>query len=92
MAGAWLPANAQSTASTQLRVTLPSGTPIHLQLAETISTAKATVGQRVPFVVVEDVVQDGVTVISAGTQATGAANQGTTARKLNNYNSGKDIK
>jgi hypothetical protein len=71
MAGAWLPANAQSTASTPLRVTLPSGTPIHLQLAETISTAKATVGQRVPFVVVEDVVQDGVTVISAGTQATG---------------------
>jgi hypothetical protein len=67
--GAWLPASAQSAAP--VSVTLPSGTPIHLQLAETISTAKATVGQRVPFVVVEDVVQDGVTVIPAGTQATG---------------------
>ena len=34
----------------------------------------------------------GASITQAGTQATGAATQGTTARKLNNYNTGKDIK
>lgn len=65
-------AAAQATAPAQTHITVPSGTPIRLQLAETISTANARVGQRVPFLVVEDVVLDGVTVIPAGTVVTGA--------------------
>ena len=64
-------AGAQAAAPEQMHISLPNGTPIHLQLAETISTANATLGQRVPFVVVEDVVRDGVTVIPEGTAVTG---------------------
>jgi len=64
-------AGAQAAAPEQMHISLPNGTPIHLQLAETISTANATLGQHVPFVVVEDVVRDGVTVIPEGTAVTG---------------------
>jgi LssY C-terminus len=64
-------AAAQAAAPPQAQITLPNGTAIQLQLAHTISTATATVGQPVAFVVVEDVVRDGVTVIPSGTAVTG---------------------
>jgi hypothetical protein len=64
-------AGAQAATPAQMHISLPNGTPIRLQLAETISTANATLGERVPFVVVEDVVHDGVTVIPEGTAVTG---------------------
>src|SRR5438477_10341383 len=44
------------------RFVLEEGTPIKLVLSETISSADATVGQTVPFEVVEDVSVDGVVV------------------------------
>lgn len=64
-------AAAQEAVSGDVHIKLPSGTPIHLQLAATISTVNAVAGERVPFVVVENVVRDGVTVIPAGTAVTG---------------------
>ena len=45
------------------RFVLEDGTPIKLVLAETISSADATVGQTVPFEVVEDVLVDGIVVV-----------------------------
>jgi hypothetical protein len=48
------------------RFILEDGTPIKLVLSETISSADATVGQTIPFEVVEDVLVDGVVVIPKG--------------------------
>lgn len=48
------------------RFILEDGTPIKLVLSETISSADTTVGQTVPFEVVEDVLVDGVVVIPKG--------------------------
>jgi hypothetical protein len=48
------------------RFVLEDGTPIKLVLSETISSADATVGQTVPFEVVEDVLVDGVVVVPKG--------------------------
>jgi hypothetical protein len=48
------------------RFILEDGTPIKLVLSETISSADATVGQTVPFEVVEDVLVDGTVVIPKG--------------------------
>jgi hypothetical protein len=45
------------------RFVLEDGTPIKLVLSETISSADATVGQTVPFEVVEDVLVDGIVVV-----------------------------
>ena len=54
------------------RLTIPDGTPIHLRLAESVSSAHASVGDRVDFVVVRDVSVGGFTVIPAGTIARGS--------------------
>jgi hypothetical protein len=51
---------------TQSRFALEDGTPIKLVLSETISSADATVGQTVPFEVVEDILVDGVIVVPKG--------------------------
>ena len=49
------------------------GTPIELQLAESVSSAHARVGDlSVDFVVVRDVSVEGYTVIPAGTLARGS--------------------
>jgi hypothetical protein len=48
------------------RFVLEDGTPIKLVLSETISSADATVGQTVPFEVVEEVLVDGVVVVPKG--------------------------
>jgi hypothetical protein len=48
---------------------LEDGTPIKLVLSETISSADTTVGQTIPFEVVEDVLVDGVVVVPKGGNA-----------------------
>lgn len=53
------------------RVVVSDGTPVRLQLAQTISSAQARVGDRLDFEVVEDVTAGDVTVIRAGTMARG---------------------
>jgi LssY C-terminus len=54
------------------RLTIPDGTPIQLQLAESVSSAQARVGDLLDFVVVRDVSVEGFTVIPAGTVASGS--------------------
>lgn len=51
---------------------VPEGTPVQLELAETVSSAHARKGDRVEFVVLEDVHKDGVTVIRSGAKAWGS--------------------
>jgi len=50
---------------------IASGTPVKLQLAQTVSSAHARNGDRLDFEVVEDVTAAGLTVIRAGTIASG---------------------
>ena len=49
--------------------TLLDGTPVKLRLSQTISSADATVGQDVPFEVLEDVKVDDVVVLPKGAPA-----------------------
>jgi hypothetical protein len=51
------------------RFVLEDGTPIKLVLSETISSADTTVGQTIPFEVVEDVLVDGIVVVPKGGNA-----------------------
>jgi len=51
---------------------LPSGTPVELQSAQTISSARAHKGDRVDFVVAKDVQAAGFTIIGAGARAEGS--------------------
>ncbi len=51
--------------------TLQNGTAIKLKLTETLSSASAKTGQKIPFEVVEEVDVDGVPVIAKGAQALG---------------------
>jgi hypothetical protein len=53
-------------------IVVREGTPIQLRLVETVSSAHARAGDRLEFVVPEDVNQDGVTVIRAGAKAWGS--------------------
>jgi LssY C-terminus len=50
---------------------LADGTPVDLQLEETVSSAHARVGDPLSFIVVQDVTVQGFTVIPAGSKATG---------------------
>ena len=52
-------------------LTLANGTPVHLKLGKTISTASAHVGDVVELHSAEEVVVDGVTVIPIGATAVG---------------------
>jgi len=52
-------------------LTLANGTPVHLKLGKTISTASAHVGDVVELHAAEEVVVDGVTVIPIGATAVG---------------------
>jgi hypothetical protein len=54
------------------QVRIPEGTPVFLQLAQTISSRRARIGDRLDFEVVEDVTVNGLTVIRAGTMASGS--------------------
>jgi hypothetical protein len=51
---------------------MKSGTPVHLELARTISSAHAHTGDRLEFSVVKDVVVGGFTVIRTGALAKGS--------------------
>src|ERR1700693_2542368 len=57
---------AQNTTAPDRAFVLEDATPVKLVLGETISSADATVGQLVSFEVVEDVLVQGVVVISKG--------------------------
>jgi hypothetical protein len=54
------------------KLVMRSGTPVKLQLAETISSAHARKGDRLAFVVEKDVDVSGFTVIRAGAAAQGS--------------------
>jgi hypothetical protein len=54
-----------------LSFALPNGIPIHLKLVKTLSSATAHVGDQVELEVVEEVVVDGLCVISKGAAAVG---------------------
>ena len=64
--------NPQPAAQSQVEVAAPArfiledGTPVKLVLGETISSADATVGQTIPFEVVEDIMVDGIVVVPKG--------------------------
>jgi hypothetical protein len=68
-----VPASASDVAAKPSAPPLPNtlldGTAVKLRLAETLSSSNAKVGQQVPFEVTEDVVVQGVTVLSKGAQA-----------------------
>jgi LssY-like putative type I secretion system component LssY len=64
--------SAQEMSSVPARITIPDGTPVKLQLAESISSAHAHVGDDVSLTVVKDVSLEGLTVIPAGTIARGS--------------------
>jgi LssY C-terminus len=64
--------SAQEMSAVPARLNIPDGTPIHLQLAENVSSAHARIGDRLDFVVVKDVSLGGFTAIPAGTMATGS--------------------
>lgn len=53
------------------QLVLTDGTPVALQLDETISSAHARVGDRVNFAVIRDVTVQGFTVIPGGSTASG---------------------
>lgn len=68
-------ASAQEMSAVPASLTIPDGTPIHLQLAQNVSSQHAHIGDRLNFVVVKDVSLGGFTVIPAGTMATGSVTQ-----------------
>ena len=65
-------APAQEISLVPARITIPDGTPVKLQLAETISSAHAHVGDDISLIVVRDVSLEGLTVIPAGIIARGS--------------------
>ena len=63
---------AQALPPSSAELLIPDGTPIKLQLDQTISSAHARKGDRLDFVVTEDVTVGSFTVIRAGTIARGS--------------------
>src|ERR1017187_9097302 len=74
--------SAQELSAGPARLTIPDGTPITLQLTESVSSAHARVGDLLDFVVVRDVSVEGFTVIPAGTVASGSVTGVTPKRFL----------
>jgi hypothetical protein len=62
----------QGTPLSSTKLLLESGTPVKLQLAQTISSAHAHSSDHLEFVVAKDVEIEGFTVISAGAKAQGS--------------------
>ena len=58
----------QEMSTVPAKLTIPDGTPIQLQLTESVSSAHARAGDLLDFVVVKDVSVEGFTVIPAGTE------------------------
>ncbi len=65
-------ASAQEISATPARLLIPLGTPVKLQLVDSVSSAHARPGDPLDFVVVRDVSVEGRTVISAGSVASGS--------------------
>ncbi|WP_070154354.1 hypothetical protein [Sphingobium phenoxybenzoativorans] len=62
---------AMSGAAFAQSLTLPEGTPVHLQTRDDLSSKNARKGDKVEMTVAEPVIVNGVTVIPAGAPATG---------------------
>jgi hypothetical protein len=62
--------------------TLPNGTPIHLKLGKTISSATAHVGDVVDLKVMEEVIVDGLSVIPAGSMAIGLVSEAEPKKRM----------
>ncbi|QUT06453.1 hypothetical protein KFK14_03000 [Sphingobium phenoxybenzoativorans] len=62
---------AMSGAAFAQSLTLPEGTPVHLQTRDDLSSKDARKGDKVELTVAEPVIVNGVTVIPAGAPATG---------------------
>jgi hypothetical protein len=67
--------SAQEMNGIPVRVKIPEGTPIHLRLAESVSSARARVGDLLDFIVIRDVVVGGFTIIHAGNMARGSISE-----------------
>jgi len=63
-------------------ITLRNGTPIHLKLGKTISSATAHVGDVVDLQVVEEVIVDGLSVIPAGATAIGLVSEAEPKKRM----------
>ena len=63
-------------------ITLRNGTPIHLKLGKTISSATAHVGDIVDLTVVEEVLVDGISVIPAGSTAIGLVSEAEPKKRM----------
>jgi hypothetical protein len=63
-------------------LTLLDGTPVHLRLGKTISSARAHVGDQVELEVAEEVVVDGLSVIPKGAMATGVVTDAEPKKRL----------
>lgn len=57
-------------------------TPVHLKLAQTLSSATAHVGEEVTFEVTQDVVVGGITVIAKGATGIGAVTEAETKKRM----------
>ena len=63
-------------------ITLRNGTPIHLKLGKTISSATAHVGDIVDLTVMEEVIVDGISVIPAGSSAIGIVSEAEPKKRM----------
>src|SRR5258706_1144043 len=73
---------AVSAPSSPSEFALRNGTPIHLKLGKTISSATAHVGDVVDLRVAEEVIVDGLAVITQGAAATGVVKEVEPRRRL----------
>ena len=62
--------------------TLLDGTAVKLRLMDTVSSADAQVGQQVPFEVTEDILVQGITVVSKGSHAIATVTMAEPKRRL----------
>jgi hypothetical protein len=63
-------------------ITLRNGTPIHLKLGKTMSSATAHVGDVVDLQVVEEVIVDGISVIPPGSTAIGLVTEAEPKKRM----------
>jgi hypothetical protein len=63
----------EDLAATPANLIIADGTPVKLRLNQTISSKHARIGDRLKFFVTSDVTVDGLTVIPAGSAASGTA-------------------
>jgi len=68
--------------SRTVNVTLPASTPLEIEFAEGLSSEESAVGDPVRAFVVQDVVQDGLVVVPAGTEVRGQVVEVNPAKKI----------